>query len=256
MGNSLNRNSHKPANNYEEIYEINENEKERRHLAHNILREIFGGNFSAPVRNILRTRRARVLEVGCGPGTWVLEMSSDYRGNSFIGLDMLSMFPETKPYCVEFVVGDVLKGLSYPDETFDYVFMRFLCIEFSEVQWKNYVIPELIRVLKPNGWLELMEADLNIGSGGPETTRFFNIVSAFQSKGISPSVVFRLPEFMQEIGLENVQTVRRYFPLGRSWGGRLGECGEEYLRESLAKPLEKFGKALNVKSKDRERMLE
>ncbi|CAG8476000.1 15569_t:CDS:2 [Acaulospora colombiana] len=159
MGNSLNKSSQKPVNNYHELRpQIDDNEKDRRHLAHNIVREMFGGNFSAPVEDILQTRNAQVLEVGCGPGTWVLEMSSDYRGNTFIGLDMLSLAPETKPFCVQFVIGDILKG-------------------------------------------------------GPETMRVFNsLINTLRPKGVNPSIVLRVPEFMQNMNLEDIQTVKRVFP--------------------------------------------
>lgn len=57
-------------------------------------------------------------------------------------------------------------GLIYLDNSFDFVYMRFLITAFTEEEW-NKAIQELIRVLKPGGWLELMEGDLVFNPEGP-----------------------------------------------------------------------------------------
>lgn len=67
-------------------------------------------------------------------------MSSDYAGNEFIGLDKLKLVPDTKPLCVQFVCSDFLNGLPYENETFDFIFMRFLSTDLTEEQWENFVI--------------------------------------------------------------------------------------------------------------------
>lgn len=43
--------------------QLNENEKYNLHLRHHLVREIFNGNFSSPVHNILTGWSARVLHV-------------------------------------------------------------------------------------------------------------------------------------------------------------------------------------------------
>lgn len=48
---------------YNEIFVINDKEIERLHLRHHLLREVFQGNFSSPVHDILKKGWAKVLDV-------------------------------------------------------------------------------------------------------------------------------------------------------------------------------------------------
>ncbi|CAG8751442.1 19777_t:CDS:2, partial [Racocetra fulgida] len=78
----------------------------------------------------------------------------------FIGIDISPMFPTgIKPPNLTFHTANVLKGLPFPDDHFDFVYMRFLIIAFTEDEWST-VISELIRVVKPGGWIELMEGNM------------------------------------------------------------------------------------------------
>ena len=51
-------------NNYHKVFPDDENEKERQHLRHNLMREIFKSNFSSPVHDVLNSGWAKVLDVG------------------------------------------------------------------------------------------------------------------------------------------------------------------------------------------------
>jgi ubiquinone/menaquinone biosynthesis C-methylase UbiE len=44
--------------------------------------------------------------------------------------------------------------LPFPDNTFDYVVQRNALYNYTKEEWDNIVIPEMIRVLKPGGWIE------------------------------------------------------------------------------------------------------
>ena len=82
------------------------------------------------------------------------------------------MFPtENLPPNVQFLQGNFLDGLSYPDNFFDYIHQRALGVAFTTVQWETFVIKELTRVLKPCGWVEFVEADFETKSKGEATQR-------------------------------------------------------------------------------------
>lgn len=82
------------------------------------------------------------------------------------------MFPTNNiPRNVEFSQYNLLSGLSYPDNTFDFVHQRLLCPVFPQKQWESLVIPELTRITKPGGWIEFVEADDFIKTKGPTTQR-------------------------------------------------------------------------------------
>ncbi|CAJ0838511.1 11171_t:CDS:2, partial [Entrophospora sp. SA101] len=55
-------------------------------LTHYALRYLWNNNFSAPVKDLLKSGGRCVLDIGCGSGTWILEMSYDYPSTSFVGI--------------------------------------------------------------------------------------------------------------------------------------------------------------------------
>lgn len=80
----------------------------------------------------------RVLDIACGNGTWILEMATEFPRSQFFGIDFLVNYPTTiKPLNTFFSQHDVLdpKGLPFPDNYFDYVFMRQVYTCFSESDW-------------------------------------------------------------------------------------------------------------------------
>nr|CAG8597635.1 3696_t:CDS:2 [Entrophospora candida] len=91
---------------------------------------------------------------------WVLNMSIDYPKSTFVGIDISPIFPsEIKPKNLTFLTCNLLDGLPFHDENFDYIHVRFLMTAFTEDEWKDKVIPELMRVVKRNGWVELMDGE-------------------------------------------------------------------------------------------------
>jgi trans-aconitate methyltransferase len=64
------------------------------------------------------------LDVGCGPGSWVLDMATDFPNSEFEGMDMAETFPTAiHPPNVHFRKGNLLEPLTY-DRQFDFVQMR------------------------------------------------------------------------------------------------------------------------------------
>ncbi|KAG1443212.1 hypothetical protein G6F56_010757 [Rhizopus delemar] len=121
----------------------------------------FSNNFCS--KNILDSvhsllpKNATVLDLGCGTGCWVLEMAIEYPEYHFTGIDMADMFPTTiRPDNIKFQRQNILLGLPYPDNTFDFVNMRLMLSAFRVTEWPT-VIGEIHRVLKQGGVVELME---------------------------------------------------------------------------------------------------
>ncbi|CAG8745453.1 10726_t:CDS:2, partial [Cetraspora pellucida] len=50
-------------------------EIERLQKQHWFYKRIWQSNYSAPVEEKLKAGGAKVLDIGCGPGTWIIEMS-------------------------------------------------------------------------------------------------------------------------------------------------------------------------------------
>lgn len=71
----------------------------------------------------------RVLDIGCGTGAFVYCLAE--RGYQAVGVDFASSMlreagKSTKGKSMEFVQGDVTKGLDFPDTSFDLVFSSYV----------------------------------------------------------------------------------------------------------------------------------
>ncbi|RIB12295.1 S-adenosyl-L-methionine-dependent methyltransferase, partial [Gigaspora rosea] len=91
----------------------------------------------------------------CGAGSWSFDIATTYPLAKVIGLD-ISPIQSThiKPKNFEFIKANAQEGLPFDDNTFDFVFQRFLLVGYAKEKWP-YVINEIVRVLKPGGFLEL-----------------------------------------------------------------------------------------------------
>lgn len=92
-------------------------------------------------------------------------MAVNYPNSTFIGLDMVPTFSDinnddNKPSNLGFLEYNICDGLPFEEATFDFLFQRSMIISLSKPQW-NIMLNEFARTLKPGGWLELMELNIN-----------------------------------------------------------------------------------------------
>lgn len=101
-----------------------------------------------------------MLDVGCGNGTWCLDVATEYPEIDCIGIDMCDVFPkQIRPPNVRFEIANVLDGLPYPDNTFDFVSVRIMLVSLEAHQWPM-LWKEVMRVLKPGGLAQSVEAGM------------------------------------------------------------------------------------------------
>ncbi|KAI8072669.1 S-adenosyl-L-methionine-dependent methyltransferase [Gongronella butleri] len=137
-------------------------EQDRLNSQHFSLKVIFDGNI-LPVISSALAREARILDVGCGSSTWCLEMAIDYPQAHIRGLDMADMFPATiRPKNVDFDLHNALDGLPYPSNSFDFIHMRLLIAAWRVDEWP-FILKEIFRVLKPGGFVQLVESNFTRG---------------------------------------------------------------------------------------------
>ncbi|CAJ0848451.1 13878_t:CDS:2, partial [Entrophospora sp. SA101] len=133
--------------------------------------------FSSPVSKILE-EGGSVLDVCCGNGVWIHELASRYQSSKFTGIDISPIFPaEIKPRNVNFLKGNILEGLPYIDNNFDFVNLRFMLRYFNIFEWNDIILHELFRVTKDGGWIEasflfIMDTDLLPYNMGDKTRDF------------------------------------------------------------------------------------
>ncbi|KAG9290109.1 hypothetical protein G9A89_010415 [Geosiphon pyriformis] len=197
---------------------------------------IWGGSFNAPVREALMLGRARVLDVGCGSGIWIMDQAIEAPISSFIGVDCAPVFPEekTRPKNIGFIQYNLIEGIPFPDSVFDYVHQRLLLCEINEKKWTDNVLKEMVRVTKPGGWIEIEERAFPIQNIGPIGKEINYIVEKFcKDRGINEQLRFSIPKLFEEVGLTKVQLEDKIMLIG-SWGGRIGSL----LLEDLLKHID------------------
>lgn len=95
-------------------------------------------------------------------------MATEHPNAHVTGLDMSDMFPTAiRPENVTFQLANILDGLPYEDNTFDFVHMRQLVVALRSNEWLT-VIQEIYRVLKPGGLIQLVESDFTVRSNCQE----------------------------------------------------------------------------------------
>ncbi|GBB93088.1 hypothetical protein RclHR1_21020002 [Rhizophagus clarus] len=130
--------------------------------SHDLVTTLWECDFLTPIKEFLERGNARVLDVATGRGTWVLECAEKYPWSNFTGVDASLNFPSVANINLmnaTFLQSDVLDRLLFDDNTFDFVHIRCITLIFTDQQWENKVLKELIRVCKPGGWIELVVSD-------------------------------------------------------------------------------------------------
>jgi ubiquinone/menaquinone biosynthesis C-methylase UbiE len=108
----------------------------------------------------------QVLDLACGPGSWVLDVAFAFPDTELIGVDISkTMIEYARAFArvqhlenAHFQVMDVLKPLDFEDNSFDMVNARFLTGFMSPGYWPA-LLRECKRILRPGGVLRLLEAE-------------------------------------------------------------------------------------------------
>ncbi|CAG8743726.1 12776_t:CDS:2, partial [Racocetra fulgida] len=107
-------------------------------LGHLTRRYLWGGNYSSPIED---------------------KLLNDYPSSTFVGVDINpDVLPSDnqRPSNVGFIECNVILGIPFPSNTFDFVFMCGMWGALTLSQWPQ-LIKEIVRVLKYGGWIELLE---------------------------------------------------------------------------------------------------
>ncbi|EIE87400.1 hypothetical protein RO3G_12111 [Rhizopus delemar RA 99-880] len=100
-----------------------EDEQLRQTGQHFVIKEVFGGNVLSSITEALDFDRGiSILDIGCGSGTWIMDMISEYPNCQYDGCDIVDVINKSimlKQFTFKF--GNILETLPYKDNTFDFV---------------------------------------------------------------------------------------------------------------------------------------
>ncbi|KAF9580024.1 hypothetical protein BGW38_003491 [Lunasporangiospora selenospora] len=112
--------------------------------------------------------------------------------------------------------------IPFPKESFDFVYQRRQSVVLLAKEWLHTLL-ELQRVLKPGGWLEILEPDLYLRGGGDLCKMAGEYcIKMFEAMGRNPNVIHELEKMLKDLGFVNVSIKVWSIPMG--WGGAIGEA--------------------------------
>ncbi|KAF9982981.1 hypothetical protein BGZ75_005561 [Mortierella antarctica] len=189
----------------------------RLHLQHYILKVALEGNIHVPL-----PENGRVIDFGCGPATWCMDMATENQTVNFVGVDISAIFPTAIfPRNCNFYHENFLDGVSQPDSSFDVVFQRNVSCGLTFELWQK-AMAEAFRVLKPGGYYECVEAEYMLHNCGPFTTEYFEHLLMIMAYGsVDPLLVRSLDRLMVAAGFRDVKVKEYCVPIGQ-WGGKIG----------------------------------
>jgi len=163
---------------------------------------------------------AKVLDVACGPGGWVLDVAFACPDIEVAGIDVSKIMIEyanarartQQLPNASFGVMDITQPLDFSDGTFDVVNARLLVAVLKREAWGPF-LAECTRILKPGGILRLTEP---IDVAGITTSAAYESLSllayqalhrsnyGFSVNGYTLGMTTRLPRMLRKAGYHNV----------------------------------------------------
>ncbi len=152
------------------------------------------------------SRIRRVLDVGCGPGGWALEMAFDYPQIEVVGFDVseaMISYARTRAQVqhlnnAHFYVMDARQPLDFPDNSFDLVNARFVAFLGPSV-WPK-LMQEYRRITRPGGIIRLTESEWAITNSPAHEKLYGLFYQAMKTVGQSYSPDGRIYDITPMLG--------------------------------------------------------
>ncbi|KAF8211891.1 S-adenosyl-L-methionine-dependent methyltransferase [Mycena galopus ATCC 62051] len=201
-------------------------ERQRLLLQHSTLKSLFDNRILlAP---ITLDRSDKVLEVGTGPGLWIMDLASTIDSSvPMIGVDIEPrLFPDSPPKNIEFRVESVTNLPSDWTDTFSLVHQRLLILALQVPQWSQ-AIQEIYRVLRPGGWVQLAESTPwheDKYPGKPCMEKLCAIYRRLaESRNLYVDCAYDIPKMLEKAGFVDIRSESRMQLMG-PWAGEIGSA--------------------------------
>ncbi|KAF2113361.1 S-adenosyl-L-methionine-dependent methyltransferase [Lophiotrema nucula] len=147
---------------------VDDIEEDRHQLQHDLLYRLCGDRLFFPNIGIPR----KILDCGYGFGDWACAVAEEYEDCEVTGVDIYPFGIERPPNLVLFGY-DLNDRLDDPQiferNAYDLIHSRFVAPGIKIIRWPGYV-RDMRRLLRPNGWLQMVEYYPNIQSSSGRLT--------------------------------------------------------------------------------------
>lgn len=197
-------------------------------LQDRLLNQILGGLF--PERDHIDGIHT-ILDIGCGPGGWALDVARSYPQTNVVGIDISDTMLTYARGQVEFHAlknikfrkMDALQGLDFPDSSFDLVNIRAAIGYVPRDQWPQ-LLKECSRITRPEGILRLSEGDRAGLTNSAAFEKYFRFCSqllyainyGFSVDGFTMGMTPMMEQLLREAGYQNIQA--KSYALDFSYG--------------------------------------
>ncbi|KAJ5666808.1 hypothetical protein N7462_011217 [Penicillium macrosclerotiorum] len=145
---------------------VDEEEAQRLDEQQRVFQRIFDDRLIFPPIRRLR----RVLDCGHGAASWAIEVAEQHPECDVIGVDIApQMSPDDVPENLWLQVDDLNRTFTFPSDHFDLVHSRLLATGINRARWPSY-IRDIVRVLRPGGWVQMTEIYFNVQSDNGSIT--------------------------------------------------------------------------------------
>ncbi|KAF8203920.1 hypothetical protein BJ912DRAFT_941422 [Pholiota molesta] len=152
-------------NNYSDIYRLpaDDEELDRLDKQHTLLSDIMGGNYVPPMTDVMANNvpgeTKACLDLGCGSGSWILDVVHDFPHCTAVAVDLIPMQSPSMPPNLRSEIDDINLGLEHFYGDFNVVHARLIS---SGIKDYHLLIDQISRVLRPGGLIDVSEFDFHL----------------------------------------------------------------------------------------------
>ena len=187
---------------------------------------------------------SHVLDLSCGPGSWLLEVVHTYPHIKGVGVDQKSDLIQSACEAVHlagttsasFRAVEHYEQLPYADESFDFVHVQHSRAAIAPKAWP-LILREVTRLLRPGGLIHFLDFEIGPTSSAAINTYMKYVHAAhkreergfsLRSRILTSAILF--PHLLTEAGFKDIKYTLHAIDIGN----QVGNPGKDYILAVLA----------------------
>ncbi|KAH8099720.1 S-adenosyl-L-methionine-dependent methyltransferase [Cristinia sonorae] len=221
-------------NNYSDVYQLPADEEELQRLDHqHRMFTMVMDKYPPPLPDVLRANPEQpkaVVDLGCGSGSWILDIAREFPHCSAVAIDLVPMQNLELPPNCRSEVDDINLGLQHYFGAFDVAHARLICTGIRDYAG---LVDHISHSLRPGGLVELTEYNFVIHDSekrpieipeddkaltGPWLPRWMNLArKAIRTRGGEVEAADHLHRWVSEHGSFEDVVHRQYWFQSSPW---------------------------------------